>query len=87
MQGAENERRRRIEENLDSTVDEVSDAPLFDFKPIRARSVPDFRKIQKEFVTEMEQMKKSKKPTIPKPFKFHEPKPSAQLRTHMDLAN
>ena len=39
--------------------------------PPRARSVPNFRKIQKEFVTKMEALKKSKAPTIPKPFNFH----------------
>lgn len=35
----------------------------------------------------MEQRKKGVQPTIPKPFKFHEPKPNARLRGHMDQAN
>lgn len=32
-------------------------------------------------------MKKSKAPTIPKPFNFHKPKPAAHLRGYMDEAN
>lgn len=35
----------------------------------------------------MEQRKKAVAPTIPKPFNFHQPKPSAKLRTYMDDAN
>ena len=35
----------------------------------------------------MEIRKKGVNPTIPKPFKFHEPKPNARLRGHMDQAN
>jgi len=49
--------------------------------------VPNFRKIQKEFVTKMEALKKSKAPTIPRPFNFHQPKPAAHLRQYMDQAN
>lgn len=56
----------------------------FSFQPPRARSVPNFRKIQKEFVTKMEALKKSKAPTVPQPFKFHQPKPAAHLRKYMD---
>ena len=59
----------------------------FDFCPPRARSVPNFRKIQKAFITQMEMRKKSKAPTIPKPFNFHQPKPAAHLKTFMDQAN
>lgn len=35
----------------------------------------------------MEQRKKGVAPTVPKPFNFHQPKPSAKLRTFMDDAN
>lgn len=35
----------------------------------------------------MEALKKSKAPTKPQPFKFHQPKPAAHLRKHMDQAN
>jgi hypothetical protein len=59
----------------------------FTFQPPRARSVPNFQRIQKAFVTQMEQRKKAVAPTIPKPFNFHQPKPSARLRTYMDEAN
>jgi hypothetical protein len=44
-------------------------------------------KLQKAFVTQMEQRKKAVAPTIPKPFNFHQSKPSAKLRTYMDDAN
>ena len=89
MQQYEDEKRRRIEEDLDSTnagSNKESDL-LFSFQPPRARSVPNFRKIQKQFVTKMEALKKSKEPTVPKPFNFHQPKPAAHLRKYMDQAN
>ena len=35
----------------------------------------------------MEQRKKGVAPTIPKPFNFHQPKPSARLQAYMDEAN
>ena len=35
----------------------------------------------------MEALKKSKAPTVPQPFKFHQPKPAAHLRKYMDQAN
>ena len=35
----------------------------------------------------MEALKKSKAPTKPQPFKFHQPKPAAYLRKYMDQAN
>ena len=87
MQQHEDEKRRRIEEDLETTKQTQSTELLFSFKPARARSVPNFRKIQKEFVTKMEALKKSKAPTIPKPFNFHKPKPAAHLRQYMDQAN
>lgn len=87
MQQHEDEKRRRIEEDLDTTQQTKATEFDFNFQPPRARSVPNFRKIQKEFVTKMEALKRSKAPTIPKPFKFHQPKPAAHLRTYMDQAN
>lgn len=71
MQEHADEHRRRIEEDLDTTKNSGQTEQLFSFQPPRARSVPNFRKIQKEFVTKMEALKKSKAPTIPKPFNFH----------------
>lgn len=87
MQAYEDERKRRIEENLDSTVSEGEPDLGFSFQPPRARSVPNFRQLQKAFVTSMEKRKKEVKVTEPKPFKFHQNKPSAELRTYMDQMN
>lgn len=84
MQNHEDEKQRRIEEDLDTTQQSKQTDLQFSFQPPRARSVPNFRKIQKEFVTKMEALKKSKAPTIPRPFNFHQPKPAAHLRQYMD---
>ena len=54
MQQHEDEKRRRIEENLDTTKSTAADGDslfAFTFQPVRARSVPNFRKLQKAFVT------------------------------------
>ena len=87
MQEHEDEKRRRIEEDLDSTQKSVSESLGFSFRPPRARSVPNFRKLQKNFVTQMEARKKAQPLTIPKPFNFHQPKPQASLRKYMDEMN
>ena len=54
MQAHEDERRRRIEEDLDTTQASTTTDMEFNFQPPRARSVPNFRKLQKAFVTKME---------------------------------
>jgi len=88
MQDDADERRRRIEEDLDTTnASSAMTGMEFSFKPPRPRSVPNFRKIQKDFVTKMEQLKKSKEATKPMPFRFHAPKPAAHLRGYMDQQN
>lgn len=60
---------------------------LFDFRPPRPRSVPDFTRLQKEFITKMENSKKAKGSTIIQPFRFSQARPSANLRTYMDQQN
>jgi hypothetical protein len=87
MQEHADEARRRIEEDLDSTHQSVSDSIGFSFRPPRARSVPNFRKLQKTFVTQMEARKCAQPLTVPKPFNFHKPKPQASLRKYMDQQN
>jgi hypothetical protein len=81
-------RREEAEEaGIDYDETQKSNQIIFSFKPARARSVPDFRSIQKSFITKMEQKKKSKQPTKPIPFKFNQARPSAKLRAHMDHQN
>jgi hypothetical protein len=88
MQAYVDDKRRREEENLESTEpSNDNNSMLFSFAPLRARSVPDFRRLQKAFITKMEQLKKSKNPTKPIPFKFNQARPSAKLRVHMDQQN
>jgi hypothetical protein len=87
MQAHVDELRRKKENDLESTQGSVQSEKLFSFQPVRARSVPDFRGLQKAFITKMEQLKKSKNPTVPKPFKFSQARPSARLRVFMDQQN
>lgn len=56
MQAYEDERKRKEIEREDSDYEnsQMSTQPMFDFKPPRARSVPDFHRLQKQFVTRME---------------------------------
>jgi hypothetical protein len=65
MQAYVDDKRRREEENLESTEpSNDNNSMLFSFAPLRARSVPDFRRLQKAFITKMEQLKKSKNPVL-----------------------
>lgn len=88
MQALVDEKKRIAEEALTTERgSEDGDGLDFPFHPARARSVPDFRRIQKAFITKMERKKKGKNPTIPRPFKFNQARPSAKLRSYMDQQN
>jgi hypothetical protein len=50
MQAAEKERKKKEEEQ----GLQAQEAQLFDFKPSRARSVPDFQRLTREFIAKME---------------------------------
>jgi len=80
-----------IKAKADDSLAQVDESMLvevpFDFKPEAPRPVPDFRRLQKAFVTAMEKAKKGKQVTVPVPYNFHEAKPGAKLRVHMDSAN
>lgn len=57
--------------------------------PAKARPVPDFKRLQKEFVENLEEMKRQKhmSTTVPQPFHFHNPKPTARMRRYLDAEN
>lgn len=78
--------RRREAEDMDSNPTQES-SQMFSFGLPRPKSVPDFHRLQKQFVTKMEQLKKSKPTTRPVPFRFSQSRPSAKLRVHMDQQN
>lgn len=45
MQAQVDEKKRQKEDDLESTQVTEEDNPGFSFQPVRARSVPDFRRI------------------------------------------
>jgi len=57
------------------------------FQPPRAKPVPDFRRLQKQFQASLESKRKEFKSTEPQPFTFHQPKPTAELRQYLDIEN
>ena len=48
---------------------------------------PNFKDLQEKFDKILENKKRSQKPTIPKPFTFHEPKKKAELCQFLDYEN
>lgn len=62
---------------------------LFPFMPPKAKPVPDFKRLQKDFVHNLEELKRQKqlKNTDLKPFHFHNPKPTARMRRYLDAEN
>ena len=62
---------------------------LFPFMPPKAKPVPDFKRLQKDFVHTLEELKRQKqlKTTDFKPFHFHNPKPTARMRRYLDAEN
>jgi hypothetical protein len=53
----------------------------------KANKIPDFKRLQNEFETKLDEMKKSAVPTVPEPFTFHEPKKKIPLYNHFDNEN
>ena len=51
--------------------------------------MPDFKRLQKTFVENLEELKRQKhmSTTVPEPFHFHNPKPTARMRRYLDAEN
>ena len=62
---------------------------LFTFMPPKAKPVPDFKRLQKQFQQSLEELKrlKNQSATVPEPFHFHNPKSTASMRRHLDGEN
>ena len=56
-------------------------------KQFHAKKIPDFKRLQNEFETKLDEMKKSAVPTVPEPFTFHEPKKKIPLYDFFDNEN
>jgi hypothetical protein len=52
-----------------------------------AKKIPDFKRLQNEFETKLDEMKKAAVPTVPEPFTFHEPKKKIPLYDFFDNEN
>jgi hypothetical protein len=63
------------------------DNPEFTFKPRKAKPVPDFERIQNNFLKQLDSKKQSKSLTRMTPFHFSETKTNKELRQYMDAAN
>ena len=82
----------RMQEHADSKKEVVRSQSvdrLFSFMPPKAKPVPDFKRMQKQFQHTLEEVKKQKNlsATVPEPFHFHNPKSTASMRRHMDADN
>lgn len=62
---------------------------MFSFQPPKAKPVPDFKRLQKQFQQNLEDVKREKNQasTVPEPFHFHNPKPTASMRRYLDSEN
>lgn len=62
---------------------------LFTFMPRKAKAVPDFKRLQKQFQQSLEEVKRQKNmsTTVPQPFTFHQPKSTAKMRRYLDAEN
>ena len=73
------EERKMVEQRK---IDEEKKRSLFKYK-----KPPNFKELQEKFDKILENKKRSQKPTIPKPFTFHEPKKKAELCQFLDYEN
>jgi hypothetical protein len=84
----EHEEKKKIEHEAGDLTKERSQSVdrLFSFQPPKAKPVPDFKRLQKQFQQNLEEVKREKNmsTTIPEPFQFHNPKPTASMRRYLD---
>jgi len=90
----EHEEKKKLEAETGGAINERSaeTQPLeniFTFMPPKAKPVPDFKRLQKNFVENLEELKRQKhmSTTVPEPFHFHNPKPTARMRRYLDAEN
>jgi len=57
------------------------------FQPPRAKPVPDFKRLQRQFQQSLDHQRKSHSVTQPVSFTFHQPKPTAGMRQYLDIEN
>ena len=57
------------------------------FQPPRAKPVPDFKRLQRQFQQSLDLKRRSQALTQPAPFVFHQPKSTAGMRQYLDLEN
>lgn len=86
----------RMQEYAESKKQEVEEKArsqsvdlMFTFQPPRAKQVPDFKRLQKQFQQNLEDVKRQKaqSTTVPEPFHFHNPKSTAGMRRYLDSEN
>lgn len=86
MEEHEKKKKRELKEGLFKERAASVDA-MFSFAPPRAKPVPDFKRLQKQFQHSLETKRKSHKKTEPNPFTFHLPKSTANMRGYLDIQN
>jgi len=86
----EYEQKKKLEAETGGALnDKSADNLMFSFMPPKAKPVPDFKRLQKNFVENLEELKRQKhmSTTVPEPFHFHNPKPTARMRRYLDAEN
>ncbi len=90
----EHENKKKLEAETGGALNEKSQSQplegnLFTFMPPKAKAVPDFKRLQKNFMQNLEELKRQKhmSTTVPQPFHFHNPKPTARMRRYLDAEN
>ena len=89
----EHEMKKKLEAETGGAINDKSQSQplenMFSFMPGKAKPVPDFKRLQKQFVQNLEDLKRQKhmSTTVPEPFHFHNPKPTARMRRYLDAEN
>jgi hypothetical protein len=68
------EKQKKLQEQEKKIYEAKKEEEEKKMRKFKSNEVPDFVKEQEEFLSKLDRMKKSRKPTEPKPFKFENPK-------------
>ncbi len=81
------EKQKKLQEQEKKIYEAKKEEEEKKMRKFKSNEVPDFVKEQEEFLSKLDRMKKSRKPTEPKPFKFENPKKKANIYNFLDNEN
>ena len=81
------EKQKKLQEKEKLLIEKQKEEFEKNKRIFRAKEAPNFNVLHEKFINVLEKKKRAAQPTVPKPFRFHEPKKKAELCQFLDYEN